>query len=245
MVFPFDAPEIVQPRLGLIVLQSDETVEGDLRTLFPCDAECLVTRVPSGLEVTSQSLSEMEANLASAAGLFPRGLEFDVIGYGCTSGTAQIGAEAIATQIRAGAPARAVTEPLSALIDACRDLNLKRLAVLSPYVAEVSAQLRRVLVRHGIETPLVGSFNVSTEAVVARISPQAIIAAACDLMNTGDVDGLFVSCTNLRTLGIINDLEKRLGKPVLTSNQVLARHMLKIADLSSSEVAPGSALRDF
>ena len=78
-------------RLGLIVLQSDETIEVDFRRLLPAAAKLLVSRVPSGTEVTPETLGAMEGRLTEAASLFPRGLAFDALGYGCTSAAAQIG----------------------------------------------------------------------------------------------------------------------------------------------------------
>jgi maleate isomerase len=43
------------------------------------------------------------------------------------------------------------------------------------------------------------------------------------------VDGLFLSCTNLRTLDVIAPLEEKLKMPVLSSNLVLAWHLSQIA----------------
>ena len=59
------------PFLGLVALQSDQTIENDLRRLLPQDVELYVSRVPSGAEVTSDSLAEMEHHLTGAAALLP------------------------------------------------------------------------------------------------------------------------------------------------------------------------------
>ncbi|MEM6566081.1 MAG: Asp/Glu racemase [Pseudomonadota bacterium] len=227
------------PRLGLIALQSDESIERDMRRLVPMDVDLMVSRVRSGENVSSDSLSAMEADLATAAGLFPRGVVFDALAYGCTSGTAQIGADRVASQIRRGTEARHVTQPLSALIAGCRHLGIRRLALLSPYVAPVSSRLQQVIASSGIETPVFGSFNVCQEATVVRITPESVCEAAASLMEGAEVDGLFLSCTNLRVLDVIEPLEAQLGKPVLTSNQVLAWQMLELAGVAASLSAPG------
>lgn len=127
--FSYTAARQDWPRLGLIVLQSDETIEQDFRTLFTRDTALFTTRIESGLEVSADSLKAMEARLTAAAAMFPRGMGFDVIGYGCTSGTAQIGAARITELIRVGAPAAHVTEPVSALLSACAGLQIKKLAI--------------------------------------------------------------------------------------------------------------------
>lgn len=217
------------PILGLVALQSDQTIEGDLRRMFALNAELYVSRVPSAATVSSDSLAEMEGHLAQAAALLPPQVGYDVVGYGCTSGTAQIGADTIAAQVRAGTSARAVTEPVSALVAACAALDIKTLAILSPYVAEVSNNLRSVLAQSGIATPVFGSFDEAEEARVVRIDSQSIRDAALDLMQGAEVDGLFLSCTNLRTLDVIKPLENALNLPVLSSNLVIGWHMAHLS----------------
>lgn len=237
--FPYELIDLTAPRLGLIALQSDETIEGDLRRLLPQNVDFMVSRVPSETEVTPETLAGMAHHLSASAGLFPVGAQFDAIGYGCTSGTAQIGVAQVAAEIGKSATTRAVTQPLSSLIAACRHLGIRRLGLLSPYVADVSSRLQDVLSNEGIETPVFGSFEVGTEAQVVRISATSIEQAALELMLGANVDALFLSCTNLRALDVIAPLENRLGKAVLTSNQVLAWHMMQLAGVAPDHGLPG------
>jgi maleate isomerase len=223
------------PPLGLVVLQTDETIERDMRRLLG-DAPLYVTRVPSAPEVTSDTLQQMADEISGAAALLPQALEFGVIGYGCTSGTAQIGPDQIASLVNAGATTKNVSEPVSALIAACQHLGIKRMAFLSPYIAQVSDRLRDVLDEAGIQTPVFGSFAEAIEANVVRIDATSIIDAARDLCADAQVDALFLSCTNLRTLDVIAPLEAELGMPVLSSNLVLAWHMSQLAGVPFSSL---------
>ena len=223
--YPFDLSPKAHPNLGLIVLQTDERIERDFRRLIPAESGLFVSRVPSGLDVSSETLAAMEAHIPTAASLLPRAVAFDAIGYGCTSGTAQIGAQKIAELVGQSAQTGAVTEPLSALVAACAALGINRLAFLSPYVETVSTHLRDALRAQSVLTPVFGTFAEAEEAKVVRISPQAIHQAALDLAAQGDVDAIFLSCTNLNTLDVIAPLEAVTGLPVLSSNQVLAWHM--------------------
>jgi maleate isomerase len=226
--FPYRMTRTQPPAIGLIVLQADERIERDFHRLLPRDARLYVTRVPSGLDVSAETLQQMATDLPAAARLFPRPVRFAAVGYGCTSGAAQIGPARVAELVRTGTQADSVTEPVSALIAACGSLGIRQLAFLSPYVAGVSRHLRDTLQAHGIETPVFGSFDEAEEARVARISPDSISQAAEALAGRGAVDAVFLSCTNLDTLDIIDDLETRLGLPVLSSNQVLAWHVWKL-----------------
>ena len=130
MALPYTLVPLTRKTIGLIVLQADETLEADLRRLLPADVDILVSRVPSGTTVSSDALAEMAKTLTGAAGLFPRGMTFDAIGYGCTSGTAEIGSAKIAGLIRAGTDARAITEPVSALIAACKTEGISRIGLI-------------------------------------------------------------------------------------------------------------------
>ncbi|WP_299724188.1 Asp/Glu racemase [uncultured Tateyamaria sp.] len=231
MARSYTTADDTRAKLGLIALQADRTIEDDFRRLMPRDVSLLVSRVPSGLDVTLDSLAEMESALSGAASLFPVGHRFDVVGYGCTSGTAQIGAPVIAQQVQAGTETGAVSEPVTALIAACHALKVSRIAILSPYVASVSNRLREVLAAAGITTPTFASFDEGNEAAVAHIDEDSITRASIDMMKDTEVEALFLSCTNLRTLGVIAGLQDELGVPVLSSNLVLAWHMLNCAGL--------------
>jgi len=208
---------LTRKTLGLVVLQSDETIEQDFRHVMPRETALHVTRVPSGLEVSQDSLQAMEHDLPAAAGLLPRGLRFDAVGYGCTSGTAQIGAARIAQLVREG-------------VDA-------------PYVADVSARLRDVLQEAGIATPVFGSFEEAEEQKVVRIDTGSVVNAASALAAQGGVDGVFLSCTNLRSFDAIDRLEASTGLPVLSSNQVLIWHMLRLSGAQLDAAGPGKLLQ--
>lgn len=226
MSLPYDLVETGRKCIGLAVLQTDETLETDMRRLLPADVDVYVTRVPSETTVSSDTLAGMAGVLTQSVSLFPPSLTFDAVGYGCTSGTAEIGPAKITELVRAGVATRSVTEPVSALIATCQKRKIGRIGLISPYVAEVSVQLRRVLSEHGITVTQFASFDEPEECNVVRIDPAAIYAAAVGLQ--GDFDAVFLSCTNLRTLDVIGPITDEIGKPVLSSNQVLAEHLLDL-----------------
>ena len=239
LTLTFELDREARSQIGLIVLQSDETIEQDMRKLLPDPIELLVSRVPSGTHVTLESLAAMEAELQRAASLFPERAELRAIGYGCTSGTAQIGSDKVAAAVRAGAAAPVVTEPVSAVIAACKHLDIRKLGLLSPYIKSVSERLVATLADAGIEVCAFASFNESEEGQVARIAPASIVAAAEQTKASDDMDALFVSCTNLSTLSVIDEMERKIGVPVLTSNQVLAWDLLRQTKLAIPPNFPG------
>ncbi|WP_425041284.1 maleate cis-trans isomerase family protein [Primorskyibacter sp. S187A] len=222
-------PEGQTPRLGLIVLQVDETIEDDFRRLFAPQAISLqVSRIPSGAELTPQSIARMDAALNASAALLPD-TTFDAVGYACTSGTTLIGATRVAEQVRAGCTARAVTNPLTATRAALAALNARRVAIVSPYIPSVAQPLCTAFEADGITVTEAVSFGERIERNVARITPESLCDAARHAVATGTPEALFLSCTNLKTLDVIAPLEAELGLPVLSSNLTLAWHMAATA----------------
>jgi len=217
-------------RLGLIVLQSDEVIETEFRSLLDLERVAVLhSRVPSGREVTPETLALMEAELPAAVRLLPPGLPFDAIAYACTSGATIIGEARVAAAIHQVIPGVAVSNPLSAAKAALRALGLKRIGFVTPYVAAVSGAMRDNLTGDGFEIAAFGSFEVAEDGVVARMTPACILAAIRRVGAAPDCEGVFVSCTNLRTAGILEQAEADLGKPLVTSNQALAWHLLRLA----------------
>lgn len=235
MACPYELTEQIgtRGRLGLIVLQSDETMEAELRRVLPDgDVAAFVSRIPSASEVSNESLARMEAELPRAAGLLPKTVDFDVVGYGCTSASSVIGTERVGELVSAGCQAAHVTDPVSALVAACNALGINNLALLTPYTEAVSESLRTALAQRGIETPVFATFDEPIETHVARIAPHSIREAARGLAQDSAAEAVFMSCTNLRTLSLIQDVESATGKPALSSNQAFFWHMFGLAGIT-------------
>lgn len=239
-------------RFGLIVLQVDETIEDEFPRLAGGEGIAVhVTRVASGAEVTEATLSAMEAEIPAAAGLLPPGADFDVIGYACTSGATIIGAANVVRAVRAARPGPGagsfadtrVTDPLTAVKAACGALGVQRLGFVTPYVAAVSAAMRASLEADGLEIAAFGSFEQAEERRVARITRDSIRRAVEQVAAAAPCDAVFVSCTNARTLEIIEPAEARLGLPVISSTQALAWHMLRLAGIDDRPPRGGALFR--
>ena len=215
-------------QLGLVALETDETIERDLRRLLPLDADLLVSRIPFPRYVSPETLQSMAPHLTASCRLLPPAARLASVGYGCTSGAAQIGPAEIAERVRAGCTAAAVTEPVSALTAASRALGVTRLAFLSPYVESVSARLRDVLAANGIACPVFGSFDEPEDHRVARITPASIRAAAESLAGGTETDAVFMSCTSLQTLDIIAPLDQEPSAVVESAEDVADHHVFVV-----------------
>ena len=140
-----------------------------------------------------------------------------------------LGADRVAELVAGQVRTRHVTNPMTATLAALAHLGVRSVALVSPYTPAVAAGLQRTLEAGGIAVPRAISFGEEVEANVARIDPASIRAAAQEAATHPEVQAVFLSCTNLRTLDVIAPLERDLGIPVLGSNLALAWHMARLA----------------
>jgi maleate isomerase len=211
--------------IGLILLQTDEVLENEFRRFLPSAASVFHTRVPSGDEVTAETLARMEAEIPAATRLLPPAADIGVIAYCCTSGTTVIGEEKVTAAVHSIRPGVAVTNPLTAVKAKLRSLGTNRISLLTPYEPEVSRTMAVHLEDEGFEISSFGAFGEKEEAKVTRISQTSILEAIEAIGSGVQCDCVFASCTNLRTVDLLKEASSRIGKPVISSNSALAWHI--------------------
>jgi maleate isomerase len=231
---PFDVDKGVGVRaaLGLLVLESDQTIEDEFRAIWPTAGVALYgARLHNDAQITPETLKEMEGLIAPTTQLLPPAVDLSVVAFACTSGAMVIGEPRVAELIRTVRPRAAVTDPVTAAIAALRASKVRRVGLLTPYTSDINARMRASLIARGLDIPVMGSFNEADDDVVARITPRAILDAIVRLGRLPSCDGVFVSCTSLRVARIIEEAEGLIGKPVTSSNHALAWHMLRLAGI--------------
>ncbi len=235
MKFVLDNENYYHARLGLIILQSDETIEQEIRATLPSNISINHSRIPCDKIVSSENLSQMQIDLPTASELLPK-IKYDSIGYACTSGATIIGSSEVEKLISSKQESGLVTDPIKATKEALINLNCHNIAFVSPYEQSVTEAMRLNLHHDGFKIKDQISFNETDDTVVARIAEEDSLKAIIDI-GRNDVDAIFISCTNLKTFNIIDKAEKVLQKPVISSNQALIWHMLK--PLKINKKGPG------
>ena len=222
--------------LGLVVLETDQTLEHEFaRIMASLSGVALYhSRIPMVAEVNENTLSQMEHDLPASVELFPPSTNFAAIGYACTSASVLIGSARVAEIIGSVCPDVATSDPLAAVIAAGKFLGIERLGFLTPYVPSVSQRMLERLEEAGFSIASFGSFEEGDDRVVARITTGSLLEGIEAVISESECDGVFVACTNLRCLEIIPEAEARFGIPILSSNQALAWHMLRLAGIEDS-----------
>lgn len=232
IVFELDGGIGHRANFGLVVLRTEQTIEDDFRFILPADGVALyVSRINNDSAITPETLARMSDLLPDTVAHLPE-VPFDVIAYACTSGALVIGEDKIAERIHETKPGVRVTNPLTAGCTALAALGAHRVALLTPYIAEINHSLRASLMERGVNIPVMGSFNEQDDNTVPRISPDSIERAILELGSSSECDAVFVSCTSLRVTRIIERVEQKLGKPVTSSNHALAWHMCRLSGIT-------------
>jgi len=221
-------------RIGAVVLASDETMEYEFRTVLGAldDGVALYhARIENSPEITPETLRAMEGKIAGTARLLLPQSPMDVVAYGCTSASVAIGPERVSELLLEAEPTAKVTNPATAAVEALRALGVQRLAILTPYQESVNVFFGEFFADQGFDIAAFGSFLEDNDAAVAAIDPESVSEAVIELGSDPNVDGVFVACTSTRLLGLAADTERKLGKPVTSSNHAIIWHSLRLGGI--------------
>ena len=188
MKFVLDNENYYHARLGLIILQSDETIEQEIRATLPSNISINHSRIPCDKIVSSENLSQMQIDLPTASELLPK-IKYDSIGYACTSGATIIGSSEVEKLINSKQESRLVTDPIKATKEALINLNCHNIAFVSPYEQSVTEAMRLNLHQDGFKIKDQISFNETDDTVVARIAEEDSLKAIIDI-GRNDVDAI-------------------------------------------------------
>ena len=213
----------LRKRIGVMVPSTNTTFEADFQLVAPPD----VTIHGQRLWLTNDALGaagmdRMNDEVESGARYLATA-RVDVVAYGCTTGSFYRGPgwdREMLEVIRrvAGVPAVA-TSP--SVVEALRSFGARRVSVATPYPDWNNKQLRAYLEAVGFEV-----LNVEGEPVAAASGNQGIndrdpeeVVAFASKVCRPEADVLLCSCTAWRSVEAVGELERRIGKPVVTSNQ--------------------------
>lgn len=223
--FSLSNDNVDQPAIGLVVLQSDETMEHELRHWLPDHYRLFHTRITNSQTISASSLQAMKEQLPVSVSLLPEHTDFRVIAYGCTSASTVIGEAAVSSAINSVFANSLVTNPVTAVKAKLNSIQAKNIGLLTPYEPQVSKALRENLENSGFAITSSGTFNEMQDHKVARISRQSLLDAIQQIAKEQSIDALFASCTSLRMYDLLEEASNIIGCPVISSNSALAWHV--------------------
>lgn len=230
-------------RIGLIVLSNDYATEPDFMNMRPSsDVAIFTTRIANTPECTPDGLRQMAPRITDCAALLVPEGRLDAVAYSCTSGTAVIGYDGVRDRIHAARPDVPCITPITASLAALDLFEATRIAVLTPYVDAVNAVIHRHLIEAGKDITAFSSFGIEDNEEMAALTPDAIYEAAL-LADRPEAEALFISCTAIRAVDVVERTEQALGKPVVTANQAMFWQSLRASGCALKVPGYGRLLR--
>ena len=228
-------------RIGVISLATDFNIETDLTRMYPSDVQFFTSRVKNVNPLTIENLRTMAPGISDTAATLLPGTKLDAIIYACTSGTIAIGVDRITELVQHAQPGVPVTNPVTSALSAFKRFEAKKISILTPYTETVNQEVADFFIKQGFDVLSIAGFGFEDDTAMTYISPQDIEEAAiasCD----NNADLMFISCTALRASLVLDRIEKQLNIPVISSNQALAWHSLKLVNYPNNITGFGSLL---
>ena len=221
-----------------LVLPFDSALDREYWRYLPAQVDLFLARTPhvvGPLGAATIAAVSAEERVLPVVEDMVRALDPDVVVYACTSGSFLRGldgcARLTAEMERAGCRRAGSTSEY--LLEALSALGATTVAVAAPYDDEMTALLVGFLEAGGFQPVSVSNLGMTGDPKTVTLAEVTALAEAAD---HPDADVLFVSCTNLRTYDLVPGLERRLGKPVLTANQVTMWGALRRAGLPAPAI---------
>ena len=213
--------EVSNPRVGLIALATDFRIEKDfISVIKDLNIDFFVNRIHCYFPLTSENLIKMSSTVTEISEDILPNEKLDCVVYGCTSGTIAAGYETIKKKVNQAKPEAEVTTPSTAAINALRKLKINKIAIFTPYSKALNDEVINYFAKENFEITSNAYYDISNDLDIGKVDENYLYETLSS-MDLGDADALFISCTALPALSIIEKLEKKLDTVVLSSNQVL------------------------
>jgi maleate isomerase len=206
--------------------------------MAPAGVQFLTTRLSfrkSGLEDVAALVKDIETHAQLLADA-----QVDLIALNCTAASMAAEADAISRRVTAATGIRATTT-MEAVLAALDAASLRRFALLTPYMPEVVAAETVYFQKRGLT--VAGDAGVPCGDPVAQgsIPAERWLELARTLRAT-DCQGLLISCAGIQLAAVLGQIEREFGRPVITSNQALVWHCLRLLGVPDRPAGYGALL---
>ena len=231
-------------KIGVLVPFTNVNLEPDMQLL--CPEGCTVhferlggydvDKIPGAEQMSGLGSSNLDDTLRLISGVRPK-----AILYGCTSATLTHGVEfdrSLADNIANTCGSISITAA-GALVNALTTLGATQIGFSSPYIGEVNRLAIEFLASENIKT--VSQFEIEAELDnygQGELKPEEVFELAIKA-DQPDVEAIVLSCTDMRSVEAIADIEQATGKPVVTSNQAMIFELCQKLKLPKPNYAAG------
>ncbi|MGY1805823.1 aspartate/glutamate racemase family protein [Blastococcus sp. SYSU D00669] len=213
-------------------------VDYEVQLMAPEGVQLVTTRMPYRGSTLADDLALLD-DLEEHSRLLADA-EVGLIAMNCTAATMLAGAEAVNARIAAstGIPS---TTTIEAVLAALAAVGARRIALLTPYLPEVTEAETAFLAERAIEVVAHATLPLATPVEQGGQDPATWLELARGL-GGADADALLVSCAGIRLAPVLADMEAAFGRPVVASNQALLWQCLRLTDVPDRPAGFGTLL---
>ena len=209
------------PRIGLITLGSDFRIEKDFNNvIYGRDVDLYVNRIHCYNPLTNETLAKMADDITDVTKDILPDQKIDCVAYGCTSGTIAAGYDVIEKNVKLAKPEAKVTTPITSALKALKAFNINKVSVFTPYTKSINDSVINYFNKENIAVNGLTYFDIESDLDIGKVDEEYLFEVLSKI-NLEESEALFVSCTALPVLSIIDKLEKKMNKVILSSNQTL------------------------
>ncbi len=232
-------------KVGLIYMSSSEVMEPEFYALSPEGVATLTTRITfpkmtaEGIKkmLSSEKLEACTQDLASAA--------CDVICFGGTSCSFLGGPEwelTLLERMKAMAGGIRVINTSQSSTEALRSVGAKNIVIATPYTDDINDAAVDNFSKQGFNILRCSGLGYDDDLEIAAL-PLDVVYQLVRETDVPEADAVFISCTNLKTVPIIESLEVDLKKPVVSAIQASLWYALRSVGVYDSVPGSGSLFK--
>jgi len=229
-------------KLGILVPSSNVTMEYEMPIMAPQGVSFHFSRIPQ-TEDTEEQLAAMVDYIPEKSNLLAHA-KVDAIAFGCTSGSfiKGIGYDKKVIEVIKNSTGIMATTTSTAVVEALKIAGVKRLSVGAPYSDPIMVKLKNFLEKNDFEVVKMKGLNMLCGEGDLSLDVTYNLIREIDVPHA---EGIFISCTDFKTVELLDILENDFGKKVISSNQATIWKLLRLAGMKTSISNFGSLLRDY
>ena len=113
-----------------------------------------------------------------------------------------------------------MTTPITAAITALKKMKINKICLFTPYSKKLIDEGLENFKSEGFDITWKAYFVIESDLDIGKVDQNYLYEVLSNI-KLNNAEALFVSCTALPVLSIIDKLEKKLNTTVLSSNQAL------------------------
>lgn len=263
----YEIPYGHRAKVGLIVVGPNLNPTPEITRMLPDYVQMRETRISMPPITTKAECLKLSEKLSSAAAVLAEGLSSPLLGnhsaiaFACTSGSLVGGPGWDKSEVEMMKAATAncsstcyvdgrlvsstgfpITTTATAVAEAMHFMGFKKIVITGPYIEELNESFRIFYTDSGFEVLKINGLGIVDLHQIGVSDPSEAYRAALEVV-VPEADGIFIGCTNFRCSDIIEQLEQETGKPVVTSNQATAWHLMKMLGINDQIDGYGELLR--